>query len=125
MPNHPHVLTPGDADDARCRLASVLGGLRRSHNPGARIEWQPVSVVGYFDDPVKVARQSRYLHLNPSRAGLVKDPLEWEWSTHRDVLGATTDPWIDAPGLASALERPRDGFERWFHRYVSGDPSVR
>lgn len=28
------------------------------------------------------------------------------WSTHRDVVGAITDPWIDATRLAHALGRP-------------------
>jgi hypothetical protein len=75
----------------------------------------------------------RYVLLNPCRpwtcAGtrlrLVSDPLSWPWSTLRDVIGATAEPWIDAQRLQGALEwTPRD-FARRFHGYVSSDPSVR
>jgi hypothetical protein len=40
-------------------------------------------------------------------------------------MGATVDPWIDARRLSKALGRSERGFARWFHGYVSGDPSVR
>jgi len=36
----------------------------------------------------------RYLHVNPVRAGLVKDPAEYAWSSHRTYLGLDHDPMI-------------------------------
>ena len=30
---------------------------------------------------------SRYLHLNPVRAGMVDRPEAWEWSSYRDYIG--------------------------------------
>jgi len=62
--------------------------------------------------------------LNPCRDGLVRDPLAWPWSTHRDAVGAVAEPWVTAATLARELARPRNGFEGWLHRYVSADPSV-
>lgn len=35
-----------------------------------------------------------YIHLNPVRAGLVRDPGLYPWSSHRDYLGASSKPWL-------------------------------
>jgi hypothetical protein len=76
-------------------------------------------------DTAKLLRDNRYVALNPPCEGLVDDPLSWLFSTHRDVIGATADPWVDADRLARALRRPLRGFVGWYHKYVSSDPSVR
>ena len=125
MPGHSHVATPGhDVRDAKDRMAHLLSGLRRSHNPGADITWERVERPEVVVGARKAARLDRYIVLNPSRAGLVADPLEWAWSTHRDVVGAVADPWVDAARLARSLGRPQQDFAAWWHGYVSGDPSV-
>lgn len=36
----------------------------------------------------------RYIHLNPVRAGLVLDPLQHAWSSHRDYLGMRCQDWV-------------------------------
>ena len=36
----------------------------------------------------------RYIHLNPVRAGLVKDPMDYPWSSHRAYLGQEELPWL-------------------------------
>src|SRR5208283_2925907 len=69
-------------------------------------------------------RQIRYVHLNPCRSRLVRDPMEWEWSTHRDVLGAVGEAWVDLPQLHRIWGARDDEFRRIFHAYVSGDPSA-
>jgi REP element-mobilizing transposase RayT len=36
----------------------------------------------------------RYIHLNPVRAALVKDPIEHPWSSHAVYLGERDEPWV-------------------------------
>jgi len=36
----------------------------------------------------------RYIHLNPVRAGLVADPAEYRWSSHRAYLGLAAPDWL-------------------------------
>lgn len=36
----------------------------------------------------------RYIHLNPVRAGIVADPSDYPWSSHRSYLGNTAFPWV-------------------------------
>ena len=38
---------------------------------------------------------SRYIHLNPVRGGVVKDPLEYEWSSYQYYVGKQREPeWL-------------------------------
>lgn len=112
MPDHVHLVAPRDV---RRRLAALLSGWARRCN--ARRQ-ERGALVGQLPDGVplvdrqKQLRAIRYVHLNPSRAGLVQDPLAWPLSTHRDAVGLTGR----RVGPARRAE--------WFHRYVSGDPSV-
>ncbi len=64
------------------------------------------------------------MHLNPCRARLVADPLQWEWSTHRDLVGAVAPSWIDLSDLAKDLRMPSAILPRKLHEYISGDPST-
>lgn len=36
----------------------------------------------------------RYVEMNPVRAGLVVDPADWVWSSHRHHAGLTVDPLV-------------------------------
>ncbi len=36
----------------------------------------------------------RYIHLNPLRAGLVRDAADYPWSGHRAYLGGAGPPWL-------------------------------
>jgi len=38
----------------------------------------------------------RYIHLNPVRAGLVREPEAWAWSGHRAYTGKAHTPWLDS-----------------------------
>jgi hypothetical protein len=126
MPSHLHVIAEiASAIAGRLHLAHLLAGFSRWHSPSAEdpIRWQPIPVPQTISGPEHLRRQVRYVALNPCRDKLVRDPLEWLWSTHRDVVGAAADPWVAANRLARLLDEPGHGFGDAFHRYVSGDPS--
>lgn len=121
MPDHPHVVVAvSDAEAARLRLARLLGHFGRTFGVGGRVCQVP--------EPAEIrggrvlARQVRYVALNPCRAGLAACPLESMWSTHRDVIGACVDPWVTAARLADALGQQHRDFAVRHHAYVSGDP---
>ena len=123
MPNHIHVVCLSSYPERdRRRLASVLSGLRRSHNPGAAIRFDPVPAPTIIVGRDKLARHIRYVVLNPCRDGLCDDPLSWPWSTHRDAVGAISDPWVTSDRLEQALGAL--GRPSRLHHYVSADPST-
>lgn len=124
MPNHPHIVLPSaDPEADRQRLARLLGQFGRKFGAWGRMSIVPPLAV--IRTRELLARQVRYVALNPCRARLVACPLAWPWSTHRDVVGATLDPWVTAERLAAALGDPARGFVARHHAYVSGDPRAR
>lgn len=113
MPDHLHLVAPADV---RAALAQALAGYGRWRNhtrgeSGPVIE--PLPAAEALVDRDKLRRTVRYVHLNPCRAQLVRDPLAWPFSTHRDAVGLACPPVV----------RPRPD-PAGFHAYVSGDPSV-
>jgi hypothetical protein len=113
MPNHLHVVHPSDV---RRRLAAGIGAYVRWRHA----KWGESGQV--FDrlpdawpleHAQKFRRYVKYTHLNPSRASLIKDPLSWPFSTHRDACG-----------LAEPAVIPRAQDVVRFHRIVSSDPHV-
>ncbi|HUP65750.1 MAG TPA: transposase [Thermoanaerobaculia bacterium] len=60
----------------------------------------------------------RYLTLNPVRAGLVKNPADWKWSSYRAKIGLEPAPeWLSIePGLSRFgpdLERARANYRQF------------
>ncbi|MED5371217.1 MAG: hypothetical protein VX899_09400 [Myxococcota bacterium] len=113
MPNHVHLQ---HERDVRLLLGRVLGGHSRALHwesglRGRLLEPLPTPTVA--SDAQKRRRDTRYIHLNPCRAGMVSDPLEWPWSTYRDAVGLTLSP-----------ARRRASDPHALHRYTSADPSV-
>jgi hypothetical protein len=103
----------------------VLSGLTRQLKQ--RRLWEPIPQVDLVPDRRHLLRTVRYIHLNPCRDGLTKDPLTWPWSTHRGAVGCEINPWISADRLhrlfpEATKSRKRADFARWFHQYVSADP---
>ncbi len=124
MPEHVHVLLrPRDAD---YEMRRILVALKRPVSDAARIYleqtqddrwldrlsveyssrrvfrfWQPGG--GYDQNIFKtktVTAVVDYIHLNPVRRGLVKDPLDWAWSSARFWAGFRDVPILmDHPDL--------------------------
>jgi hypothetical protein len=45
----------------------------------------------------------RYIHLNPVRARLVRDPAQYPWSAHRAYLGRSTLAWLTTESVLGQL----------------------
>jgi hypothetical protein len=126
MPNHFHLLLPFESATSEVRDHAVLNGLMGSFSkvlkePGL---WQRQSEPKEISDRLHLRRNIRYVALNPCRRNLCKDPLEWPWSTYRDLFGSTVDQWIRPSRIAQILGEKEIGFANRFHDYVSSDPSV-
>lgn len=123
MPDHVHLIAYAvEPEVATTRLARILA--RVTVRLGLRQGFRPVPAPRMIPDRMHLERQVRYIHLNPCRAKLVRDPLRWPWSTHRGLVNAELDPWVDAAVLARALGRSVRSLAQSLHAYVSGDPSV-
>lgn len=64
---------------------------------------------------VALATMAAYIDLNPVRAGMVEDPLEYEWSGYGEAVGGSRRA---RRGLCKALNLPQDTWEaRGMERY--------
>lgn len=120
MPNHLHVILPKSARFIH-PISGLLSGISRREK--LKKLWQPIPEPSHISDLFHLRRQVRYVALNPCRKKLCADPLEWHWSTYREVMGATLEQ-RNATQLAQILGESNKNFKVRFHAYVSGDPSV-
>lgn len=131
MPDHVHLLARVDGRVARRAFAQVLSSFRARaigspEYDCAKFSWEPLPQPQKVQrDARQLARTVRYIHLNPVRDGLCDDPLEWEWSSHRDWTGAVARPCVDLGRWGRALRRPAATRAEWLHGYVCSDASVR
>jgi putative transposase len=59
---------------------------------------------------------SRYIVLNPVRAGIVETPGEWRWSSYRATAGLAAAPhWLDHGPILDALNA--DDWNKAMHEY--------
>lgn len=126
MPNHFHVITPSVKSDQDLQLKlhqlrCMIGQVSQAFELTPK-SWLPVPEPTTIPDGKHLLRQVRYVHLNPCRSHLTREPLSWLWSTHRDYLGLVRDPWSDLKTLSTVSGQ---GFNaESFHRYVSSDPTA-
>ncbi len=60
----------------------------------------------------------RYIHLNPVRAGLAKDPADWPWSGHRAYLGKERLPFLDTDWVLRQFGPEPHKARRAYERFV-------
>ena len=65
----------------------------------------------------------RYIHLNPVAAGLVSDPSDYPWSSHRAYLGNAAKPWLTTDWVLSMFATTADSASQQFARFVANDSS--
>jgi putative transposase len=98
MPNHFHFLVRVQAERGLQEwVRKTINSYTRSFNT----RWKRVGPL--FQGPYKFVRitsndqllhVSRYIHLNPSVARLVRDPAGWEWSSMKQYCGDVNEVWI-------------------------------
>jgi len=90
MPNHYHLLV-------QCKTHEVSGAMmrlsvaytkamnRRYKRVGALFQGQFQAIA--VDSDEYLYHLTRYIHLNPVKAGLVAQPKDWEFSSYREYAG--------------------------------------
>ena len=98
MPNHFHLLAHGHRIDSISDLMRSLNGRYAQYIHGRLVRrgrfWQNRFYCCLLDNAHLVAAL-RYVELNPVRANLVTDAVEYAWSTASIHVGATATPhWL-------------------------------
>jgi len=110
MPNHVHlILVPYKKDD----LAIAVGRTHQKYTSliNKRENWRGYLWQGRFSsfilDEKYLLAATRYILLNPVKAGLVKNPWDYKWSSARHHLGLEKSSII----TGSLLENMIDGWK--------------
>jgi len=61
---------------------------------------------------------TRYIHLNPVRAGMVKEPEDYPWSGHRAYLGSEVIPWLTTDWGLSQFSKRESSARRAYGRFI-------
>jgi REP element-mobilizing transposase RayT len=129
MPNHYHLtLEPQQAtvSDAIRRLNGTYAQWwnRRHDRVGhvfqGRFKEQIVDRESYL------MSLSRYVVMNPVRAGLVQRPEDWRWSSYRATVGWSTAPsFLDVDSTLRLFgQRPAPDLMLAFAHYVNSSPDA-
>jgi len=66
----------------------------------------------------------RYIHLNPVKAGLVSDPADYPWSSHRYYLGGDAPSWLQTDWILAMFGHRRIAARAAYRRFVGDDPDA-
>lgn len=122
MPNHYHLLLETRRDQLSAGMRFLNGGYaqwwnRRHDRVGhvfqGRFKAQLVQEDRYFRGVC------RYIVRNPVRSGLVADPADWPWSSHRATVGeAPCPPLLDSRRLLAQFGTRRGDAVSAYRRWV-------
>jgi putative transposase len=77
------------------------------------------------EDGVYLLELMRYLALNPVRAGMVKRPEDYEWSSHRATAGYEPMPdWIRSEQTLAQFGADREEQQREYRRFVDAGANI-
>lgn len=102
MGNHYHLLL-WDVRGELSRAMRHVGGVytykfnRRHGRDGPLFRGRFRSKA--VQDETYVLAVLRYIHLNPVRSGLVRDPIHYAWSSHRAYMTEEYQPWLESDVL--------------------------
>jgi putative transposase len=105
MDNHFHLLlrtgTLSLSDSMRKLLTGYVVNYNRRHKRYGHLFQNRYKSILYEDDPY-LLELTRYIHLNPLRAGIVKSIKElkkYKWSGHSAIMGHVKREWQDVDSV--------------------------
>ncbi len=129
MTNHYHlvVITP---DANLSKGMRQLNGVftqwsnRRHRRSGHLLQGRFKAIL--VDGDSHLLELTRYVVLNPVRAGMVDAPQDWPWSSYRATVGSiASPPWLHTDGLLSQFGTRRAravaAYERFVREGIGGD----
>ncbi len=124
MTNHYHLVveTPhGNLSEAMHWLnSSYARAFNRKHDQRGHL-FQSRYKALIVDADAYLTWLSRYIHLNPVRAGMVPEPLEYPWSSYRSFVDrARTPEWLQTGFILRQFGRTRGTAQAAYRRFVEG-----
>lgn len=122
MDNHYHLLiqTPdGNLSKGMRQLNGVFtqASNRRHLRVGHLFQGRFKAIL--VDSDAYLLELARYVVLNPVRAGMVKIPADWAWSSYRASMGlGPSPPWLATDGLLACFAKRRSLAQQRYAQFV-------
>ena len=125
LPNHCHLLLRSGSRSLAAVMRSLLTGYagafnRRHRRVGHLFQNRYKSIV--VEEEPYFLELVRYLHLNPLRAGVVRDLralARYPWSGHAALLGRQAVPWEATDAVLERFSRSRRQAREKYREYVA------
>ncbi len=109
MPNHVHlILVPSDKEGLKSAVSEAHRRYTRMINfrKGWRGHLWQGRFASFIMDEKHLFTCTKYIELNPVRAGLVKNPFDWKWSSARHHLEGEADILVKNQPLQKIIQKP-------------------
>jgi putative transposase len=121
MPNHIHILI----ETAHTSLSRLMHRLQFRYTLRANLKYKTHGHLfqGRYkailcDKDTYLLELSSYIHLNPVRTGLVKDPSDYPWSSYRSYLRPHSEDLVDTAYLLSQFSLKPEVARNRYRRFV-------
>jgi REP-associated tyrosine transposase len=122
MPNHYHLLIETPVADLSAGMHQLNGVFARWFNWRHQLDghlFQSRFHSTVVESQWHLFELSRYLVLNPVRAGLCSEPAEWRWSSYSALVGgAETPPFLSVEWLLAQFAPQAHDARRRFEGFV-------
>ena len=109
MPNHVHLIVVPETKDG-LNLAIGEAHRRYTRRINFREDWRGHLWQGRFSSFIMEDQYllacTRYVELNPVRAGLVKNPQDWRWSSAAAHINGKDDILVKTTPLLKIMSKP-------------------
>src|SRR3990172_3863435 len=121
MTNHYHLLVQTPEPNLARGMRQLNGVYAQSFNRrhgrvGHLLQGRYGARLVQADEHLLAA--ARYIVLNPVRAGLCGNPIEWRWSSHRATLGLDPPWFLDTAALLSYYAPTRDAARERYSTHI-------
>ena len=127
MPTHYHLLVYLKTGDLSKEVMQPFGlsytkAVNRQQERVGPLFQGPFEAV-WVDRDEYLLHLSRYIHLNPVTAGLVRRPEEWTFSSYRDYVGLRQGT-LPVPGVVLSQFGSREAYREFVESYRDRDLEV-
>lgn len=124
MPNHFHFIIRQLMQSAISRfMRSVCEGYAKAINKERSRSghlFESKYKMKHIENDIYLVHLSRYIHLNPVRAGLVRLPEEWRHSSCQVYYGVREDPMVSTQAVLGQFRGSKD-YRKFVEEYSPED----
>jgi len=125
LPNHGHLLVRTGRRPLARGMGSLLAGyagvFNRRHNRHGHLFQNRYKSIVVEEEPY-LLELTRYIHLNPLRAGVVRDLAalgRYRWAGHSVLLGRRSQPWQATEAILGQFGRRRGEARQRYRQFVA------